>query len=230
MMTPEMVLQNIFSNARTFEEASAKANAALGAKLDFLSESFDLTPEQNAKLHTAGRGDIHRFFTDYSSAVVKLNKSGLTQQEYSDFYVGSIYPLQQKYVAGLHNRQSLFDRTIASTLTPQQYEVYLQNDLDRRLLHYRVIIKAMIINLDGQLPMTAKQRAELEEVILSKSTPPENGIPDEMQFQVALYLISKIPEQDLKPIFDDAEWTAFKAFRAQGAHNGIAAQLGLTDE
>src|SRR5690606_9458909 len=141
-------------------------------------QSFQISDAQNRKLKLAGEIEIHHFLDDLES--IKPRKNQITQEEWQALHQ-KMQPLKVRYNKGLHGMGSLFRKTIASTLTPEQQASWQQEQQARLQRQYHAAVAATISMIDGQLPLTKKQREMFQTVILTKTVPPSNVPADYLQ-------------------------------------------------
>jgi hypothetical protein len=100
-------------------------------------------------------------------------------------------------------------------LSTEQVAKYQQEELKRRRFRYMAKVKLSLAALENSLPFSAKQRQQLEELILAETPPPKRW--GQYDHQIVLLQASKLPEEKLKKIFpDDAQYERLKAMLAQG--------------
>lgn len=209
-VTEQMLEQWIFgSNRLPNQNPLSQAFTSLELQLDLVAQSGPLTEPQRAKLELAGLGDIHRFIDRYETFRRTCPTGQVTREEYTEMHQ-KMRPLQMRYKAGLHGPGSLFRKTVGSTLEPDQLAAFEKFEQQRHGRHYEMIVKATVAAIERQLPLTMRQREKLTAVILEKTQPPETYGQSYYQYSVVLYQASRIPEDDLKPIFLENEWPVFQ--------------------
>lgn len=210
----ENLIQNVFRNQQSVEGARQNATDALQVQVDFVALIGTLTESQRAKLELAGRGDIHRFFDDFEGYLRTAPTGQITMQQWNDVWQG-LQPLRTRYSAGLHGPGSLFRKTIPAALDAQQRTAYEQLETERSRRHYLALIRATLSVIDGQIPLTTRQREQITRVVMEKTKPPRTYGQSYYQYYIVLYQMSGI-EDDLKPLFEENEWDLMQKILQQG--------------
>jgi hypothetical protein len=193
----------VFQN---FPDAQS-ARKKLDEKLDLLAEDIEracqLSESQSQKLRLAGRGDILRFFDQVEVVRQKFLLVRKDQNKFNQIWQ-DISPLQVRFQAGLHDSDSLFVKTLRNMLDDRQRVAYDKIDGERRRLQYRAKVELIVAMLDNVLPLREHKRQKFISLILEKTQPPRHF--GQQDYYVVMWNISKIPEADLKALFDDTEW------------------------
>lgn len=222
------VFRNIVPSASTAAEARSQLITALEIHLEDLQRTCNLTENQSRKLRLAGEMDAHRFMTGLAS--LPAGKHRFTQEEWRKIHL-QMQPLQNRYKNGIYGPGSVFQKSTATTLTDQQLTAFQQARMARAKRQYQAAVKATVSIIDGQLPLTSSQRDRLVQIILEKTSPPVNAPSDYLQTYLVLYALSTVPEEDLRPIFEAAEWLAIVQLRTQGrSMKSLLTQHGIFDE
>jgi hypothetical protein len=191
---------------QTFPDAHS-ARKKLDEKLDLLAEDIEracqLSESQRQKLRLAGRGDILRFFDQVEVVRQKFLLVRKDQNKFNQIWQ-DISPLQVRFQAGLHDSDSLFVKTLRNMLDDRQRVAYDKIDGERRRLQYRARVELIVAMLDNVLPLREQKRQKFISLILEKTKPPRHF--GQQDYYVVMWNISKIPEADLKALFDDTEW------------------------
>ncbi|HEY2159445.1 MAG TPA: hypothetical protein VGH33_27715, partial [Isosphaeraceae bacterium] len=150
-----------------------------------------------------GRGDLKRILDAYDDKKKKFRATGGDQNRINEIFQ-DIQPLQQAIAAGPFGEGSIFAKSISRTLDPAQSERFEKVAKEKRTYRYRARVELAVNLLDGYVGMTADQRRRLVKVIVDETRSPRKfGRQD---YQVVMLLASKIPEDRIRPIFDDAQW------------------------
>ncbi|WP_139228637.1 hypothetical protein [Planctomicrobium piriforme] len=214
--------QMIFPNSPSQESFEKSMESRLKLQLEAILQAGALTPAQRSKLELAGRGDIHSFIRTVDSMQDEYLGKRLSNQEYMEFHQKT-QPLRGEAVALLSTRESLLQKVIPSTLSSEHLAAYTQQQRDRMRRRYRAAVKSTLVLLNTQLPLTADQRTKFEDLILEKTTPSMDWNDEPLQNYFVLYHIAKIPEADLRPIFDEQELKVIQRLQQRG--RGYAAAL-----
>lgn len=212
--TEQSFVQNVFGTQRTYTAARLYCEQALQLQIEFIENAVTLTKGQRSKLELAGRGDIHRFFTDFETVKRGLTFGSIPRDEWQQVWQKA-QPLSARYSEGLHGERSLLEKTIASTLEPEQLEQFnaMQNERERMI--YADNIRMTLALLDRKVPLTRKQREQITELLLRESEPPEYYGQNNMRFYVVLIELAKLPGEDVREIFTDAEWPVINGMLRQ---------------
>jgi hypothetical protein len=112
-----------------------------------------------------------------------------------------------KVTRGFGGSDSLLMKVVGKTLTKEQAEHYDRLQLDRRRFRYKAAIAVSLTLLEDSLGLTHNQRQKLTE-LLQAQTPPRNfGAYDRY---VVTYRLSKLPADEIKPLFDERQWKALE--------------------
>jgi len=209
----QFLFRSVFRTVSNESQATSKLQSILDVQIDQAVKSLDLTSQQRAKLALAGDIDIAAFLNELRAA--QPAKTQLTQREWTELHA-KMQPLQQKITVGLHRTGSLFQKILSTNLTSEQLSVYQDLEKERRDRQYRGAVMATISMIDGQLPMTKEQREQLQNLLMTKANLPDSMPDDYLRVYAVLYALSTIPEDDLKPVFNEKEWVAIKQLQMQG--------------
>lgn len=131
-------------------------------------EPLQLTEDQKVKLRTAGSGDISRFLRSVGKVRDQL-KDKVPDQNNVQEIQQAVEPFQLRLARGLFKDGSLFDRSIAQTLTPEQGAQWKEirgKQWNRRL---NAMIKLVVVRLETKVPLIDEQRGELERILREKT-------------------------------------------------------------
>jgi len=196
----EQVDQWIFGRYGGSGGARNRLDSALALRLEDLGRSCGLTDAQRRKLKIAGRGDIKRFF----DRVEELKRRFQAQTDPNANIWQEIQPLQIEINAGLFGDNSIYAKTIRSTLTGDQTARYTSLLRERNSLRYRATVEWFVVHLDKGLGMSDDQRQKLVDMLVNETRPPKKfGQGD---FWYLMLQTARVPEALLKPIFDVPQW------------------------
>lgn len=199
----------IYGNVTNGESGRDRLESLLALHLVQVEQSCSLSEAQKKKLMMAGRGDLKHFLDRVAEArkVFELlrrdqNRMGEINQE--------TQPLAATFNAGLFSQDSLFGKTLGTTLNTEQANHYQESIRERNRYRYRAKVRLAIANLDNSIGLTADQRQKLIDLILAETRPLEKAIPvSQYESYVILLKVSKIPEAKVRSILDDARWKEF---------------------
>jgi hypothetical protein len=104
----------------------------------------------------------------------------------------------------------LFVKTARTTFNTEQAARYEKHESERRLFQHRTRVVSTVARLSNYLGLRDEQRKQLVQVMLDQTQPlPLLDQVDRDQL-VGLALMSRLPEKDLKPIFDADQWRALQ--------------------
>ena len=188
--------------------ARDRLEALLTLSIDEADRTCKLTEGQKKKLRLAGHGDLKRFLERVDDARRIFHQLNRDQNNINQIYQETV-PLSATLRVGLFGDDSFFAKTLKTTLDREQAGRYREG-LDEKLrFRYRAKIGLAVANLDAVVGFTAEQRRRLIDLILQETKPPSRPAPNAAyENYVILYKISKLPEDKIKPLLDDARWGA----------------------
>jgi hypothetical protein len=194
-----------FGDVTSLAAARQRAEDQLAGQLEFVAEIGSLQPAQRRKLELAGRGDIVRFFESAERLLSQLPHGSVRQSEWQEVWQ-KLAPVRQQFTLGLHERGSLFYKTVRTTLSAEQLEALHRLEWQRARRHYEAQIAAALVMFDSHVPLTIAQRKRLTELLLAQPVPPRMAVQNHYQYWFIYYRMSRLPEQELKRLFDEVEW------------------------
>lgn len=194
-----------FGDLDSLAAARQRAEDLLAGRIDFVVQVGALQPVQRRKLELAGRGDIVRFFESVERLLSQLPRGQVRQAEWQEVWQ-ELSPVRQQFALGLHERGSLFHKTVQTTLTAEQLEALDRMEEARAKRHYEAQIAAALVMLETRIPLTHVQRTRMTELLLTQTSPPRMTGHSSYQFYFVYYRMSQLPEPELKALFDDLEW------------------------
>ena len=200
--------QWIFQGNGNAAAGKERLKARLNLQVAEIDRLCGLTSDQKQKLLLAARGDSNKFFDQVELIRKKFLAVRQDQNAFNNIWQ-DIQPLQRQISIGLHGETSLFFKSLARTLTPEQTQRYREVQDDRRRYRYRASIEVVLTNLEHTIPMKHAQHEALVKLILEETpTPIAFGQYDQY---LILHQLSKLGEEKVKPILDDRQWTQVKA-------------------
>jgi hypothetical protein len=204
-MTDANFDQWIFQNDNQLGIAGARQrlDQLLALRIDYLDRACKLTDAQKMKLKLAGRGDIKRFVDLYEKVKRKFQLVKNDQQKLQGIWQ-DLTPLQMMWQFGLFDEDSFLGKSLRNTLTTEQFSRYDTIARERRAFRHRAQIEAAVVVLEQNMPFRDVQRREFVTLLSNLTKPPhKSGL---YSYQVLMYQLSQLPEEKLKPLFDDAQW------------------------
>lgn len=195
--------QWVFQNQGNAQAGRKRIETMLALQSDEADRVCALSDLQKKKLQLAGRGDIKRFFDRVEEVRKKFQLVKNDQNKFQEIWQ-EIQPLQTSLSAGLFGDESIFRKTLRKTLTDEQSAQYDKIEQERRTYRYRAKIEFSVAMLDNGLPLNDEQRQRLVALLLAETKPPKRFGP--YDYYVVMVQMAKLPEDKLKPLFDDVQW------------------------
>jgi hypothetical protein len=101
---------------------------------------------------------------------------------------------------GFPGTESIFAKTLKSTLTAEQRASYERNLQEL----YRSRVEWMVFNIHHNLRLSHDQHQRFVAMIVSETRPLERY--GKYDLLALLYVASTLPEDKIKPIFNDSQW------------------------
>jgi hypothetical protein len=182
-----------------------KLESNLLQRVGDLERTCGLSATQKKKIEVAGRGEIKRFFDRVEEAHRKVRAlEGPWDNARVTLVNREAQPLQRTVAAPWFDDASLFGKAVRSTLSDEQAACYARSLRDRQVFRYQATVSWTAALLASNFGWTDQQRRRFESLVLAETRPPRQFHPREMS--VVLYHASRIPEEKLKPIFDELQW------------------------
>ncbi len=219
----------VFQNLQNAQAAKTQLDKLLGLQIDDVDRAGKLSEAQRKKMQLAGSGDIKRFFEKVEVVRKKFLLVRKDQQKFNEIWQ-DIQPLQLTMAAGLFDDGSLFHKTLRKTLTAEQATHYEQSQRDRRAFRYRAKVDLAVAMLENAMPLRDEQRKEFARLLMEQTRPPQKS--GQYDYYVIMWQASKLPEDKLKPLFDNAQWKVLNQQFTQmrGMEQWLKQNGGLTLE
>jgi hypothetical protein len=197
----------LYNNGEGDDVARTKLRTHLTLQIDELARACRLTDAQREKLRLAGQGDLARFF-----GRVAIKRKELQDKEYDQNKINDIFqqlrPLQTAYNAGILEENSLFAKTIATTLDPDQRATYEAAERERRRFRYQARVELIVLRLGRTLGLTSQQHRKLVDLIVAETKlPRKSGQYDQY---IVMVQARKLPKEKLTAILDEAQMRVFE--------------------
>jgi hypothetical protein len=203
VMADENFEQWIFREYQNAAGARGRLDAVLTLNIESVAGVCGLSEAQRQKLWLAGRGDIKRLFDSVDELRRKFQAVKTDQNRVQELF-RDVQPFHATIASGPFGESSIFFKALKNTLTSEQADLYDEAARDRRMFLYRARIEELVVKLDEAMTLRAAQRRQLEEVLLEETRPPvQFGVYDDY---VMLWQAARIPEDKLRPVFDDRQW------------------------
>ncbi len=173
-----------------------------------LEQVYGLTPEQKKKLEVAGRGDIKRLFErigEKEETLRRIQEKRARDRDQRDAVrharvMNEMWALTQEVPVKLFAEGSIFVKILKKTLTPEQRERYEKDQLD----FYRARVEWVVVSGLDVLQLSDDQRRRFATRIVQETRPLRRY--GQHDFEAVLIQASRLPENSLKPIFDEVQW------------------------
>lgn len=194
------------------QQGIRRIESQLTLQVEAINRVCGLTDDQVAKLQLAGQGDLKRFLSEVAVVRKKFMKVRRNRNAFNEIWQ-DIQPLQTKMNAGLFSEASFFRKVVNRTLNDEQSSLYDEAEWERRRFRYHAKLALVVTMMENSMPLRAKQRDEFIKVLKDETQPPKAF--GQYDYYVVVYQLSKIPDEKLKPIFDEAQWKVLKQHVAQ---------------
>jgi hypothetical protein len=181
------------------------------------AREFELADAQKTKLMLAGRGDIKRACDRGEAIQARLLRAvddrdeiircELETADFENFLQGGVF-----------GRESLFAKTMATTITQEQRENAIdrrkQDELRRRedeLAGYRMAVRDAVARLTPALGLSDEQVVKLKKLLSEEIDPPVHS--GESDHAYIMYHFAKLPEAKVRPIFNNVQWRLLTTMR-----------------
>lgn len=185
----------------------SRLDSLLNIRVEAALQACQLTEEQRQKLQLAGRGDIKLFFDRVEELRRKFQKLKTDQNRIQEIFQ-ALQPLQATLRIGPFDESSIFAKAMKRTLSVEQFERFETADRERRAFRYREVVERVVASLDENLSLRAAQRRQLTQLLLAETRAP--AAFGQYDLYVVLAQAARLPEERLKPIFDEPQWKLFK--------------------
>jgi hypothetical protein len=199
---PEQIDQWVFNRWGGADGARARLDANLALQIDDLDRACELTEIQKKKVMLAGLGDIKRYY-DRVDELKRRYAAGTNQGNFNNIWQ-EMQPLQVELGNGLFGDDSLFVKTVKSTLNSDQLQRH--DDLMRRRVaaRRRASVDLFVVQIDKALGLSATQRERLTELLVSETpAPAKYGQAD---YWYLMYEMTRLPESKITKILDEPQW------------------------
>jgi len=202
----------------------------LHARVREVARMTAVSKAQEEKLLLAGEGDIRRFI-DRVEEVTARFPSGAPNPNTWNKISQEIRPLQAELRAGLFGRKSLFGKTIAKMLRPEQALSFTRIDRDRRRFQHRAGVNMTVLRLSTALGLSDEQQTRLKALLLKETRPARLPSPTYPAgfFNVVYAQMGRIPEAKLKPLFEPWQWQVLRVKMASAPNFGGGALEAADD-
>jgi hypothetical protein len=197
----------IYGDSDQGEAPQDRLESLLRRKVEEISRIAAISANQKQKLILAGRGDIQRFVDRVDRLKAKYQTGGNANQAFSE-----VGPLRADARGRLFEGDSLFAKTLAKLLTPEQLAGYTATDDDRRRFQHRAGVHMTVLRLSTAIGLSNEQWKRLEDLLLKETRPARifDRVYPAAYFNIVYVQMPRIPEEKLKPLFEPWQWRALK--------------------
>jgi hypothetical protein len=183
---------------------NANIDNLLSRRLDELRGSCHLTEAQVKTLTIAGKSDVKRLMDRFDQIAGKFEDSRTSQNDLRVLLI-EINDLENKVNGAFLGEDSLFSKTLARTFDREQAASYEKVLAEKRRLQYEQAVSRAFRLMKRNLDLSDQQVQQLVQLLLRGTRPPKKfGRASEIA--LVLFQVSRLPEQTIKPMFDDAQW------------------------
>jgi hypothetical protein len=219
----------IFGNVGNSGTARDRLESLLMLSVGEVDRSCRLTEVQKKRLILAGRGDIKHFLDRLADARKVFDELRHDQNNINVIHLETI-PLANSLRTGLFGNDSIFAKSIFSTLETDQAESYHKFLDERNLFRHQAKIRLAVMTIDQAIGMTGEQRQKLIELALRETKPASMPIP-QYESQVVMLKISRIPEARFREFLDEPRWKALsRQFQQARGMEAFLKQNGYIDD
>lgn len=177
--------------------------ADLKERIDTLLQYAATTQDQRAKLEVAGWIDIQRFLERVEQLKRKLQESTSDVNNLNALQVQAI-ALSASYKAGLFGDESFFAKTASRMFTREQLD---RAERGRAAIQHRAHLQRAVALLKDAAKLSDQQADALMTLLLAETRPPRQ--PGVNTYAVAMFDMKRLPEEKLRPLFDNQQWDLF---------------------
>jgi hypothetical protein len=184
----------------------------LAGRIRELDADCYLTAAQVKKLELAGRGDIKRFMDRVDNVRRTLED---LRSSVEDLRAASLEMIDLDANANKRHfgDDSLLCKTLAGMLDPEQVAAREKAVFGRNVIRHRTAVASATRALQANLDMNDEQCKRFAELLLRETrTPRRFGTAPDVA--LVLFQASRIPEERIRPIFDDAQWRILSRWMA----------------
>lgn len=215
-LSREELIQVITGTASLFG-AERFAEGSLRAEIALIPRTIPLSEPQCARFTRAGLADIHRFMSRLESTLDGLPKEPVGQDQ-AERAATDLRRLAIRYHMGLFGRSSLYQKTIRTSLPPEDLTRFEEWMESRRRNTYRDVLEATLDTYRSRVPWPEVRR-RLVEVLLAETAPPDGCGRGTYEVPFMLYALSRVPEEKVRAGLDDNQWKVIKLLRESGANH-----------
>lgn len=186
------------------EPMRRRLETRLKTRIDHVDRACKLTPEQKVKLNVAGRGDLKRVFARMDELSELLTAPVQEVRRRKELLLEFARKRQEIKETDIFGDDSLFAKVLKSTLTKVQHAVRDQAAKQAAIAQHKATIRWAVGSLDTWLKLSPEQHEKLETLLATQTRSPQKF--GEYDYYGLLFQASKLPDKELKAIFDEDQW------------------------
>jgi hypothetical protein len=176
----------------------------LAGQVRKLTAQCQLREEQSKKLQLAGHGDIKRFMDRFERVARTMEDPTVSIDGLRAARV-ELLALRTPPLERLFSEDSLLSKTLSGMLDPQQKALRRRALIEQKREWHKATIETAANTLRTNLNLGDVQYDRLVKLLLNETRPPKKfGTAPEIA--LVLFQASRIPEEKIRPIFDDNQW------------------------
>jgi hypothetical protein len=189
------------------EGPESKLESLLRTRIADLARAGALSDEQKQKLLLAGEGDIRRFIDRVEQMKSRYRSETFDQNGWMQLHEQT-QPLHLEFLQGPFSQNSLFAKTLARTLTPEQAARVEREDRSRLSFQHRAGVRMTVWRLSTAMGLSEDQRRRLEQLLMAEThpTPILRDVFPPARYVVIYVQIAHIRAEKLKPLFNAWQW------------------------
>jgi hypothetical protein len=184
--------------------ARRRLESRLRSRIEQIDRVCKLTQDQTSKLNVAGRGDIKRAFA--RAEELKAKHASVRPGVEGERQLARDIAEYRRAMTELDcfGDGSLFLKILPKTLTARQWALREKSIRDASNVQHRSTIRWAVGSLDIWLQLGTERREKLEQLLISRTVAPRKF--GEYDYYGLVFQVSKLPEKELRPLFDDGQW------------------------
>jgi len=207
---PVNIEQWLFQQDQNAQAARRRLERMLALQVECVDRACQLTDDQKKMLQLAGTGDIVHFFDRYEALKQQFDGARQDDQEKMQQFWQVMRPLQSTLQNGPFEYGSVLDKSLHRSLTPEQLARYNALAKQGHEFRRRAAIELTVASIEEYMPLSNEQRQGLVTLMLSRvKLPRKQG----HEYQILGLQFAKIPEDELKPLFDAMQWKIVSWYR-----------------
>jgi hypothetical protein len=206
-ITDRYVDQWLFGTGIDAASARQLGEARLRSRIGYIDQVCRLSASQRKKLEVAGRGDIKRFFDRVAQMRDEIRLAAIDIERLRRL-ASEAQAHGRRFRDQPFDEETLFGKNLRTILDPEQAARYQRSWSEDRLKAHQMGIVWVVKMVQSRLGLSTDQSLRLQVVLLEETRPPPNSGP--WSFYGIMYQASRIPEGQLRPIFDESQWRSLQ--------------------